>query len=214
MHLTALLTVGAVPAMGAALAPRAVNCDFATTADAGATCASFSSNWGLSVTDLQKLNPGITCPNLDTSKSYCVVGTATDEPTPPTSTTTTATQPTSTDSAPSNSPTMPGIASNCDGFHKFKSWNSQVDAKCSNLWLHYFVCVHVPGAVITSAPQPTAPTGPTPQMPGIVSNCKKYHLIKDGESCWSIYTEAGITLALVQQPLAGLLYLYWCLSGF
>ena len=146
MHLTALLAVGAVPAMGAALAPRAVNCDFATTADAGATCASFSSSWGLSVTDLQKLNPGITCPNLDTSKSYCVVGTATDEPTPSTSTTTTATQPTTTDSAPSNSPTMPGIASNCDGFHKvssgdqcdtiakkysiteaqFKSWNSQV----------------------------------------------------------------------------------------
>jgi LysM repeat protein len=111
------------------------------------------------VTDLQKLNPGITCPNLDTSKSYCVVGTATDEPTPPTSTTTTATQPTTTDSAPSNSPTMPGIASNCDGFHKvssgdqcytiakkysiteaqFKSWNSQVDASKSFLFSMAFV---------------------------------------------------------------------------
>jgi hypothetical protein len=118
MQLKALLAVGSVPAMGAALAPRAVNCDFATTADPGATCASFSSSWGLSVSDLQKLNPGITCPNLDTSKSYCVVGTATDEPTPSTSTTTTATQPTTTDSAPSISPTMPGIAANCDGFHK------------------------------------------------------------------------------------------------
>jgi hypothetical protein len=41
MYLTALLAVGVVPAMGAALGPRAVNCDFATTADAGATCASF-----------------------------------------------------------------------------------------------------------------------------------------------------------------------------
>ncbi|KAJ5827329.1 hypothetical protein N7447_004092 [Penicillium robsamsonii] len=182
MHLTALLAVGEVPAI---------------------------------VTDLLKLNPGITCPNLDTSKSYCVVGTATDEPTPSTSSTTTAFQLTTTYSAPSNSPTMPGIASNCDGFHKvssgdqcdtiakkysiteaqFKSWNSQVDAKCSNLWLDYFVCVHVPGAVTTSAPQPTAPTGPTPHMPGVVSNCKKYHLIKDGDSCWSIYTEAGIALA-------------------
>ena len=138
--------------MGAALAPRAVNCDFATTDDAGATCASFSSSWGLSVTDLQKLNPGITCPNLDTSKSYCVVGTATDEPTTYTNTTT-------TDSAPSNSPTMPGIASNCDGFHKvssgdqcdtiakkysiteaqFKSWNSQVDASKSFLFSMAFV---------------------------------------------------------------------------
>jgi hypothetical protein len=32
-------------------------------------------------------------------------------------------------------------------------------------------------------------------MPGIVSNCKKYHLINDGDSCWSIYTAAGSTLA-------------------
>jgi hypothetical protein len=36
-------------------------------------------------------------------------------------------------------------------------------------------------------------------MPGIVSNCKKYHLIEDGESCWSIYTEAGITLAQLRK---------------
>jgi hypothetical protein len=32
-------------------------------------------------------------------------------------------------------------------------------------------------------------------MPGVVSNYKKYHLIKDGESCWFIYTDAGIALA-------------------
>jgi hypothetical protein len=81
----------------------------------------------------------------------------------------------------------------------YKDHNLTASAECSNLWLDYFVCVFVPGAVTTSAPQPTAPTGPTPQMPGIFSNCKKYHLIKDGESCWSIYTEAGITLAQLRK---------------
>jgi hypothetical protein len=30
-------------------------------------------------------------------------------------------------------------------------------------------------------------------MPGIVNNCKTFHLIQSGDSCWSIYTEAGIT---------------------
>ena len=52
-----------------------------------------------------------------------------------------------------------------------------------------------PGATTTSpAPEPTGePTGPTPQMPGIVDGCKSFHLIQDGDSCWSIYTDAGIT---------------------
>lgn len=71
-------------------------------------------------------------------------------------------------------------------------------AECTNLWLDYYVCVHVPGAATTTqAPsQPTqAPSGPTPQMPGIVGNCKSYHQVKSGDSCWSIYTDAGITLA-------------------
>jgi hypothetical protein len=30
-------------------------------------------------------------------------------------------------------------------------------------------------------------------MPGVVSNCKSFHLVKSGDSCWSIYTDAGIT---------------------
>ncbi|KAJ5391970.1 hypothetical protein N7509_007460, partial [Penicillium cosmopolitanum] len=60
--------------------------------------------------------------------------------------------------------------------------------------LDYFVCVHIPSTVATLAPQPSATTGPTPQKPGIVTSCQKYHLIKDGKSCWSICMEAGITL--------------------
>lgn len=73
---------------------------------------------------------------------------------------------------------------------------TDIFVECSNLWLDYYVCVHVPGATTTTAPKPTSePSGPTPQMPGIVSNCKTYHLIKDGDSCYSINTAAKITLA-------------------
>jgi hypothetical protein len=32
-------------------------------------------------------------------------------------------------------------------------------------------------------------------MPGIVSNCKKFRKVNSGESCYTIYTEAKITLA-------------------
>ncbi|OQE13220.1 hypothetical protein PENFLA_c052G03443 [Penicillium flavigenum] len=213
--------------MAAVLTRRAVDCDFSATADAGATCSSFASSWALSISTLQQLNPGITCPNFNTSKSYCVMGTATDDSSSTTSTTaasTTTTQsPTTTETAPSNSPTMPGIVGNCDGFYKvssgdqcntiatkygiseaqLKSWNSQINDstsftfpnECTNFWLDYYVCVHVPGATTTSAPSQTPePSGPTPQMPGIVSNCKSFHLIKDGDNCWSINTDARITL--------------------
>lgn len=59
---------------------------------------------------------------------------------------------------------------------------------CTNLQLDYNVCVHVPGAVNTH--------GPTPQLPNLTSDCKKYHKVTDGESCPEIQKEAGgITLA-------------------
>ncbi|KAJ5541561.1 hypothetical protein N7494_006637 [Penicillium frequentans] len=215
MRFTYLFTLGAAPAMAAVLSHRAVNCDFATTADVGATCLSFASSWGLSVENLQQLNPGISCPNPDTSKSYCVIGTVKDDPSIATTTTTNEAV-TTTGSASDHSPTMPGIASNCNGFYKvasgdqcdtiaakysiseaqFRSWNSQVNEKCTNLWLDYYVCVHIPGATTTPAPKPTTePSGPTPQMPGIVATCKSYHLIQAGDSCYSINTAAKITLA-------------------
>lgn len=169
MQLTHLLAAGLVPGLVSARAAhsrRAVDCDFSTTADSGATCESFAGSWGLSVDDLQKLNPGISCPDLDTSKSYCVIGTVNDDSPatttqPPvttlkTSTTTKASSTTqasvtTSQAAPSNSPAMPGLADDCDGFYKvasgdqcdtiakkfgisdaqFKSWNSEInDGMC------------------------------------------------------------------------------------
>ncbi|KAJ5793096.1 uncharacterized protein N7503_009074 [Penicillium pulvis] len=237
MRFTYLFTLGAAPAMAAVLSYRAVSCT--TTADAGATCLSFASSWGISVESLQQLNPGISCPNPDTSKSYCVIGTVKDDPSSATTTTTNEAV-TTTHSVSDPSPTMPGIASNCNGFYKvasgdqcdtiaakygiseaqFRSWNTQVNesasstyfpfvqsfcdlwykiltsVECTNLWLDYYVCIQVPGATTTPAPKPTTePSGPTPPMPGIIANCKSYHLVQAGDSCYSIETAAKITLA-------------------
>ncbi|CEL06011.1 hypothetical protein ASPCAL07123 [Aspergillus calidoustus] len=121
---------------------------------------------------------------------------------------------------------MPGIAENCDAFYlissgdqcdsiasrhsitvdQLNSWNSEINDNCSNLWLGYYICVHVPGATTTQPPNPGPtedPSTPTLQMPGIVENCQSFHLIESGDSCWSIYTEAGITLAQFRVEYAG-----------
>jgi LysM repeat protein len=165
--------------------------------------------------DFEALNPGVSCPNLTPGQSYCVIGTVSNDPEPTTtSTTMKTTTSTSTTSSSPYQPTQPGLVANCDQFHlvasgdqcdtieakygitdaQFKAWNPSINAQCTNLWLDYYVCVHVPGATTTSPPQPT-PTGPEPQMPGIVSNCAKFYQVKSGDSCWSIDNAAGITLA-------------------
>ena len=138
MQLTLLFAAGipaAVVATASFIVARGVECSFETTADFGATCDSFASSWGLSLNELKKLNPGITCPDLDTDLSYCVIGEVTNEPTPsstkgpsttpkPTSTTPSTTLKTSTKTSVSPSQptnTMPGLAANCNGWDKVVS---------------------------------------------------------------------------------------------
>ncbi|KAL4879072.1 hypothetical protein BJY04DRAFT_220438 [Aspergillus karnatakaensis] len=228
--------------MTAVIARRAVECDFSTTADFGATCESFASSWGTTVEIIQQLNPGISCPDLDTDLLYCVIGTVTDDPPSTSSTTststtssTTTTQPpttlttttrtttttTTTSTAPSNSPTMPGIVDNCNGFYKvssgdncgtiaskngiteaqFRSWNTELNNECTNLWLDYYVCVSGPGTIPSSTsttpqqPEPTDdPSNPAPQMPGIAENCDGFYKVSSGDGCDSIAAKHGISV--------------------
>lgn len=134
MHVSQILLAGVVPAVASAraLSRRAVDCSFTTNPSAGDTCASFASSWGLTVDDLKALNPGLACPDIDTTKWYCVIGTVTGEPEPTTTTTSTTTtsktttRPTTTTTTtngpePTNEPAMPGIVDNCDEFYKVSS---------------------------------------------------------------------------------------------
>ncbi|KAB8269243.1 hypothetical protein BDV30DRAFT_229943 [Aspergillus minisclerotigenes] len=192
------------------LLSASVVCSFSMAASEGDTCESFATSWGQTVEMFQQLNPS----------SYCIIGTVTEDPkTTSTATSTTlktTTTATTTTSSSQYEPPQPGLPSNCDQFHlvasgdqcdtiaaeygiseaQFKDWNPSIDSNCSNPWLDYYVCVHVPGATTTtsSSPEPTS-TGPQPQMPGIVSNCKTFYKVKPGDDCYSIETAAGTTLA-------------------
>ncbi|CAG8890309.1 unnamed protein product [Penicillium egyptiacum] len=133
-----------------------------------------------------------------------------------TSTTSTTTMiTTTTTSANSHEPTQPGLAKNCDGFLKivdgdncddiiakagishqqFSEWNPYINDKCSNLWLDYYVCVHVPGT--TTTPPVSKPTddGHSPTQSGIAKNCDKYHRVVANDQCDSIETSNSITHA-------------------
>lgn len=226
--LPALITARGVPLR------RDIVCTYSVVPTPGQTCEGLSQTWGLDVDRFRELNPDAQCPDLDSSKEYCVIGTVTSspttttttstttnptttsEPTPPTTTTTTKTTATTTKSASDHDPTIPGLAGDCDKFYQivsgdqcdlvekkngisdsqFKQWNSQINDQCSNLWLGYYVCVHVPGATTTStSPGGSSPTnGPSLQMPGIVDNCKTFHMVVSGDNCYNIQAKYNISL--------------------
>jgi hypothetical protein len=68
---------------------------------------------------------------------------------------------------------------------------------CSNLWLDYYICVHVLGATTTApgAPKPTEDpgSGPSPQLPGIINNCDVFYKVSSGDTCDSITKAHGIS---------------------
>ncbi|OQE02368.1 hypothetical protein PENSOL_c002G05802 [Penicillium solitum] len=257
--------------IGHAFSRRGVDCTFTVAASSGDACETFADSWSITTKELRFINPDLDCAKFDGVAEYCVSGEVNDDkPTKTTATsnaadTTTAVTtssstetintPTTTSSASDHEPTQPGLAENCDNFHKsvltsgetttsastfleqppllllprpltvarpprspallrtaisftrlvpvtsatpsrpstrspkqFINWNPAIDSDCTNLQLDYNVCVHIPGATNTH--------GPTPQMPNLSSDCKKYHKIADGESCPAIQKEAGgITLA-------------------
>ena len=126
------------PQMIAALvlqARQSITCGFSTPANSGDTCSSFASEWGLTVSALEVINPGISCPNLVAGQDYCVISTAatTISSISSSSSTVTATSSTSTGiftsikayttlvttttSALLTKPTQSGLAANCNNLH-------------------------------------------------------------------------------------------------
>lgn len=242
MHFTRLSVAAAglllSPALVRArtLMRRGVTCSFEIPADSGDTCESLASSWGISVDDFIKINPGVVCPNLQAGKSYCVLGdwtpdttttststtsttiiesSTTTTTTPPSTTAPASTTSTTTTAAPSNSPTMPGVAANCDRFHlvesgdtcdaiasssgitsaQLRAWNTEINAACSNLWLDYYICTRVPGA--------TTPSN-SPPLPGAAANCEKWYQIVSGDTCDTVAAKNTITVDQLRSMNTGI----------
>ncbi|OIW30767.1 putative LysM domain protein [Coniochaeta ligniaria NRRL 30616] len=140
MGLASLLVLGLAPQLIAALAlnvRQSVSCDFSTSANSGDTCASFAADWGLTESDFEALNPGVSCPNLVAEQSYCVIGTSpntsssstkaqttSSSSTKASTTSSTAKVTTTTTSSSPYQPTQSGLAANCNNFHLVASGDS------------------------------------------------------------------------------------------
>jgi len=119
----------------------------------------------------------------------------------------------STTSITTPSPVQTGLVSNCNNFYlvvsgdycaaiaanyditvaEFEAWNPAVGTDCSQLWVGTYVCV---GTTDTAPPNGVAT--PTPVEPGIVTNCKTFHLVVSGDTCSGIAAAAGGTVADIE----------------
>ncbi|KAI2819742.1 hypothetical protein CBS147343_2997 [Aspergillus niger] len=169
----------------------------------GDTCSDIATNHDISLNDFYSWNPavGTTCSDLEADYWVCVgvSGGATATTTTSTSaSTSTVSSTTPTSNAPS--PTQSGLVGDCSTYYEAKSgdscwsivndkytylttslseeWNPAVGSDCSNLQPGYYYCV---------ATQKQAP------MPDTIDTCKKWHLVSDGDNCWSIEQDAGVT---------------------
>ncbi|KAF9882862.1 hypothetical protein FE257_004948 [Aspergillus nanangensis] len=193
------------------------NCNAFHMVEDGDTCASIVAAAGITLGNFNAWNSGVGsgCSSLWLGYYVCtgvVGGTAT--------TTSKATTTTAGNGISTPTPTQAGMVANCKSFHmveetdtcasiasaagitlaNFNAWNSGVGSGCSSLWLGYYVCTGVVGGTTTTKATTTTSAGngistPTPTQAGMVSNCKSFHMVADGDTCASIASAAGITLA-------------------
>lgn len=188
------------------------NCEKFHQIKSTTTCTSIESYYNLPLATFLSWNPAVgkDCTALLTNYWVCV-GVIGWKPTTTTTTATTTTKPSNGISTPT--PVQPNIVGNCNKFHLVKStttcasiqsyysitladfikWNPAVGSGCTGLWANYNVCVGIIGGT------PTQPSNgvetPSPIQAGMISNCKKFHLVASTTTCTSIQNYYGITMA-------------------
>ncbi|KAF4952928.1 hypothetical protein FGADI_6361 [Fusarium gaditjirri] len=190
------------------------NCEKFHQIKSTTTCTSIESYYNLPLATFLSWNPAVgkDCTSLLVNYWVCV---ATVGWKPPTKTTTKAatTTKSSSNGVKTPPPVQAGMVSNCNKFHlvqktttcasiqnyykisltDFVKWNPAVGKDCKGLWADYNVCVGVIGGTPTN-PGNGVET-PSPIQSGLVSNCKKFHMVQTTTTCASIQKYYSISLA-------------------
>ena len=96
-------------------------------------------------------------------------------------------------------------------------WNTFITPPCEGLWAGFNICIGVLGGGATRTRTPTQTqtqtsstplngiATPSPFMPGMISNCKKFYWVPKDVYCVQIVANAGITFDdfLLWNPLVG-----------
>ncbi|KAH7037266.1 uncharacterized protein B0I36DRAFT_380504 [Microdochium trichocladiopsis] len=79
----------------------------------------------------------------------------------------------------------------------FITYNPAVGKDCSGLWANVYVCVGIIGSTPTPSPTTTGNgiATPTPTQGGMIGDCDKFDLVKQGESCSALLSRNGLTIA-------------------
>ncbi|KAM5343484.1 hypothetical protein ACJ41O_012021 [Fusarium nematophilum] len=177
------------------------------------TCTSIRDYYKLPLADFYSWNPsvGTNCQALLAGYHVCISVVGWKPPTP------SPTTPGNGISTPS--PIQAGMTNKCNKFHlvqktttcasiqdyyqitmaQLAEWNPAVGSKCTALWADYNVCVGIIGQKPTQTPTqpPKGDATPTPFQPGMIKNCKKFHLVKKTTTCASIQDYYKITMAQI-----------------
>ncbi|KAF3402057.1 LysM domain-containing protein [Penicillium rolfsii] len=194
------------------------NCNAFHLVASGDSCQAIATEAGVSLADFFTWNPtvGSGCASLWLGYYVCT-GIAGDP--------TTTISPTSTQSSGTKiitpTPIQSNVVANCDVFYMFKSgdtcqaiastsmisltdfyaWNPTVGSGCTSLLAGDYVCVMITGFTVTTSTKPATTTSgngiptPSPTQSGMADDCDQFHLVMSGDSCASIASSAGISLA-------------------
>ncbi|WQF90152.1 Putative LysM domain-containing protein [Colletotrichum destructivum] len=136
---------------------------------------------------------------------------------PPAGSTTTSTPTNPGNGVQTPEPWQPGMVDNCNRFYvvqagdtcstiasktgvtisQLATWNTQIGGSaCTGIWASYNICTGIIGGSPTQPP-PTTNPNPTPQpiQDGMVNNCNRFHLVQAGETCATIASKTGVTVA-------------------
>lgn len=82
-------------------------------------------------------------------------------------------------------------------FNQFRTWNPNINGRCSNLWVGYSYCVDADANCNTNPPTTTqAPiTTPTPVQVGMTGDCTQFYEARPGDYCQAIAWRYGIDVA-------------------
>ncbi|KAJ5495517.1 hypothetical protein N7539_000633 [Penicillium diatomitis] len=198
----------------------AATCDQYHLVGQGDSCSAIESQYDISLTEFLAWNPSLNsdCTNLLVGYYYCV-----DIP-GATKVATTTTVPATTapaDGITTPSPIQTGMTATCNKFDlvqsgdtcaviankyniplaSFYDWNPAVGSSCAHLDVGDYVCVDIIGYTATTSTTSSGngiPT-PTPFEPGMVNNCTTFYFVSSGDTCASIASSKGVTVAQITQ---------------